>query len=89
MMRDNAVALFGLDGAVPMTAARDELLASFGLERPVLQGGMGWVATGRLAAAVSAAGGLGVIATGGYMTGRELREQIARVRDEAPGGRSG
>ena len=68
-----------------MTAARDELLASFGLERPVLQGGMGWVATGRLAAAVSAAGGLGVIATGGYMTGRELREQIARVRDEAPG----
>ena len=46
---------------------------------------MGWVATGRLAAAVSAAGGLGVIATGGYMTGRELREQIARVRDEAPG----
>lgn len=68
-----------------MNAAGGALCRDFGLERPIFQGGMGYVATGRLAAAVSAAGGLGVIATGGYMTERELREHIARVRDEAPG----
>jgi enoyl-[acyl-carrier protein] reductase II len=46
---------------------------------------MGWLTTGRLAAAVSAAGGLGVIATGGYMGATELSEHIAHVHDEAPG----
>lgn len=45
---------------------------------------MGWITTGRLAAAVSAAGALGVIATGGIMPRNELREHVARVRDEAP-----
>jgi enoyl-[acyl-carrier protein] reductase II len=35
-----------------------------GIEVPVLQGGMAWVATGELAAAVSEAGGLGIIAAG-------------------------
>ncbi len=46
---------------------------------------MGYVSTGRLAAAVSGAGGLGVIATGAIMPPAELLEHIARVRDEAPG----
>ena len=68
-----------------MTKASGELCRLFGIERPVFQAGMGWITTGRLAAAVSAAGGLGVIATGGYMGSSELREHIARVRDEAPG----
>ncbi len=36
-----------------------------GIEYPVIQGGMAWVATAELAAAVSNAGGLGVIAAGG------------------------
>ena len=67
-----------------MTAASAELCHLFGLERPVFQAGMGWLTTGSLAAAVSAAGGLGVIATGGYMGPVELRSHIARVRDEAP-----
>ena len=35
-----------------------------GIEKPVLQGGMAWVSEGRLAAAVSNAGGLGIIACG-------------------------
>ncbi|NLP37223.1 MAG: enoyl-[acyl-carrier-protein] reductase FabK [Firmicutes bacterium] len=35
-----------------------------GIEYPVLQGGMAWVATGELAAAVSEAGGLGIIGAG-------------------------
>lgn len=68
-----------------MTPAAAELCRLFGLEAPIFQAGMGWVTTGRLAAAVSAAGGLGVIATGGYMTADELRGHIVRVRDEAPG----
>lgn len=68
-----------------MTRASGELCRVLGLERPILQAGMGWVSTGRLAAAVSAAGGLGVIATGGVMEPDELRADIGRVRDEAPG----
>lgn len=35
-----------------------------GIEYPILQGGMAWVATGELAAAVSLAGGLGIIGAG-------------------------
>ncbi len=35
-----------------------------GIEWPVFQGGMAWIADGRLAAAVSNAGGLGIIAAG-------------------------
>ncbi len=34
------------------------------IEHPIIQGGMAWVATGELAAAVSRAGGLGVIGAG-------------------------
>ncbi|WP_425807231.1 enoyl-[acyl-carrier-protein] reductase FabK [Desulfitobacterium sp. Sab5] len=34
------------------------------IEYPILQGGMAWVATGELAAAVSEAGGLGIIGSG-------------------------
>lgn len=68
-----------------MTPASAELCRLLGLERPIFQAGMGYVTTGRLAAAVSAAGGLGVIATGGVMPAAELRGHIERVRDEAPG----
>ncbi len=68
-----------------MTPAAADLCRRFGIERPIFQAGMGWLTTGRLAAAVSGAGGLGVIATGGYMGTAELRDHIARVRDEAPG----
>ena len=41
---------------------------------------MGWVALAELAAAVSEAGGLGVIAAGTIMVPSELQEQIRRVR---------
>jgi enoyl-[acyl-carrier protein] reductase II len=42
---------------------------------PVIQGGMAWVSDGRLAAAVSAAGGAGIIASGGRDV-NYVREQI-------------
>ncbi|HIF11400.1 MAG TPA: hypothetical protein EYQ81_17190 [Sneathiellales bacterium] len=50
-----------------------------GIAHPVLQAGMGQVAHGALAGAVSAAGGLGVIGAG-YMSADELRAEIAVVR---------
>jgi enoyl-[acyl-carrier protein] reductase II len=51
-----------------------------GLQYPICQAGMGFVAPGRLAAAVSAAGGLGVIGAG-TMTATQLRDEIQVVRD--------
>lgn len=57
-----------------------ELCQSLGIRFPICQAGMGFVAPGRLAAAVSAAGGLGVIGAGS-MGARQLREEIRIVRD--------
>lgn len=51
-----------------------------GVQYPICQAGMGFVAPGRLAAAVSVAGGLGVIGAG-TMTAAQLREEIHRVKD--------
>lgn len=46
-----------------------------GIEYPVFQGGMAWIADGKLAAAVSEGGGLGIIAAGNA-PGDYVREQI-------------
>ncbi len=43
---------------------KTELTQLLDIEIPIIQGGMAWVATGELVAAVSAAGGLGVIGAG-------------------------
>ncbi len=51
----------------------------FGIDIPIVQTGMGWVAGARLCAATSAAGGLGVLAAA-TMTTPQLREQIAEVK---------
>ena len=50
-----------------------------GIEHPVLQGGMAWIADAPLAAAVSNAGGLGIIAAGSAPADA-VREQIAQAR---------
>lgn len=52
------------------------LCTLLGIDYPVLQGGMAWVADGRLAAAVSAGGGLGIIGAGNAPA-EYVREQIA------------
>ena len=52
-----------------------------GIEYPVIQGGMAWVSNASLAAAVSKAGGLGVIAAGNAPADW-LREQIREVRKQ-------
>lgn len=51
----------------------------FGITHPVIQGGMAWVAESRLAAAVSEAGGLGIIGAGGAPA-QFVREQIRKVK---------
>lgn len=54
---------------------RSELCELLGITYPVLQGGMAWIADGKLAAAVSEGGGLGIIAAGNA-PGSYVREQI-------------
>lgn len=49
------------------------------IEYPILQGAMARIAESSLAAAVSKAGGLGIIASGGY-DGQWLREEIRKVK---------
>lgn len=52
---------------------------SLGLEFPIFQGGMAWVADASLAAGVSNAGGLGIIAAMNS-NGEQLREEIQRCK---------
>jgi len=49
------------------------------IEYPIIQGGMAWVANHQLAAAVSKAGGLGIIAAGNAR-GEYVREEIRKVK---------
>ena len=51
-----------------------------GIEYPVIQGGMAWIADAELAAAVSNAGGLGLIAAMNS-NGEQLREQIKKAKE--------
>lgn len=50
------------------------------IEYPIFQGGMAWVSTYHLAAAVSNAGGLGIIAAGGA-NGEYVRDQVRKVKE--------
>ena len=50
-----------------------------GIRYPVFQGGMAWIADGRLAAAVSNGGGLGIIAAGNAPADY-VRDQIEVAR---------
>lgn len=52
-----------------------------GIEYPILQGGMAWVATHELAGAVSNAGGLGIIGAGGAPA-TWVQEQIRAIKQE-------
>lgn len=52
---------------------------SLGLEFPIFQGGMAWVADASLAAGVSNAGGLGIIAAMNS-NGEQLREEIRKCK---------
>ena len=58
---------------------KSELCELLGIRYPVIQGGMAWIADGKLAAAVSEGGGLGIIAAGNA-PGSYVREQIQIAR---------
>ncbi len=64
----------------PQNILHTKLCELIGIQYPICQAGMGFVAVGRLAAAVSAAGGLGVIGAG-TMTAKQLREEIHLVKE--------
>lgn len=51
-----------------------------GIQYPIIQGGMAWVAEHHLASAVSAAGGLGLIG-GANAPGEVVREEIRKARE--------
>ena len=54
---------------------KSEICDMLGIKYPVFQGGMAWIADGKLAAAVSEGGGLGIIAAGNA-PGEYVREQV-------------
>ncbi len=58
---------------------KTEITKLLGIEYPIIQGGMAWVAEYHLAAAVSQAGGLGIIGSGGAPASW-VREQIREVK---------
>ena len=64
-----------------MTAPKihTEICDLLGIEHPIIQGGMAWAATAELAAAVSEAGGLGVIGTG-HAPGEFVRAQVRKAK---------
>ena len=60
---------------------KTKLTELFNIEHPVVQGGMIWVSGHELAAAVSEAGGLGLLGSGS-MYPEELRKEIHAVREQ-------
>lgn len=58
---------------------KTEITTLLGIQYPIIQGGMAWVADYHLAAAVSNAGGLGIIGAGGA-SASWVREQIIEAK---------
>lgn len=62
-----------------MTTSKTRITELLGIKYPIFQGGMAWIAEAELAAAVSNAGGLGIIA-GGSAPIDYLRDQIRKCK---------
>ena len=52
----------------------------FGIERPIVQGGLMWIATAKLAAAVGNAGGIGFMTALTFQDAEDLRAEIHKCR---------
>lgn len=61
-------------------AIKTRITELLGIEHPIVQGGMMWVGRAELAAAVSNAGGLGILTALTQPSPDELRREIARCR---------
>lgn len=66
---------------MPELTLTSPLTTLLGIEYPILQGGMAWIADGNLAAAVSKGGGLGIIAAMNA-DATYLKEQISILRSK-------
>jgi len=64
-----------------MPMIRTRFTEAFGVEHPIVQGGMMWVGTADLVAPVAEAGALGFLTALTQPTPEELTKEIARVRD--------
>ena len=62
-------------------AIKTRITEMFGIEHPVIQGGMHYVGYAEMASAVSNAGGLGIITGLTQGTGEKLASEIARCRE--------
>ena len=60
---------------------RTKFTEAFGVEHPIVQGGMQWVGVAELVAAVADAGGLGMLTALTQPTPGDLAKEIARTRD--------
>ena len=58
------------------------LTEMLGIEYPIVQGGLQWLATAQLASAVSEAGGLGIISSHSFPDQESLRKEIRRMKEE-------
>src|SRR5688572_8434084 len=65
---------------MPRSPLHTPLCDLLGIEHPIILAGMGGVATAELVAAVSEAGGLGIVGAA-TMGGDEIRSQVRRIRD--------
>ena len=59
---------------------KTEVTEDFGIEHPIIQGGMMWVSQPELVAAVSEAGGFGILTALTFETAEGLADAIARTR---------
>jgi nitronate monooxygenase len=60
---------------------KTQITEMFGIEYPIIQGGMQWVGRAELASAVSNAGGLGILTALTQPDPEALRKEIARCRE--------
>jgi len=63
---------------------RTRITSMLGCRYPLILPGMSWISTPPLVAAVSNAGGVGILATG-PLSAQETRDSIRRIRELAPG----
>lgn len=68
-----------------MTELKTRFTEAFGIEHPIMQGGMQWVGRAELVAAVANAGALGCITALTQPTPEDLAKEIARCRELTDG----
>jgi enoyl-[acyl-carrier protein] reductase II len=67
-----------------MASVSTRITRMFGCKYPLVLPGMSWISTPELVAAISNAGGIGILATG-PLNAQQTREAIAQIRELAPG----